>query len=258
MNTLHATQAAFRSAILSETLPGGLFTEGVSAIDTRFGLYAYAYRARLVAALRENYPVLHRALGDDAFEDLARAYLAAHPSNHPSIRWFGGTLAAFVAAEPERLPHPALHDLIRMEWALRTAFDAPDAAALTADALAALPPEAWPDAHFALVPAAEWLALDWAIEPVWHTLNDDPDAETPAPDRLPHTLLVWRVGLNTRWRSLDPIEQALLPALAEGKTIAQLCETALDHCDADHAATVVVQCLRRWLDEGLIGTLLTV
>jgi hypothetical protein len=35
-------------------------------------VYLKAYRARLTAALRDNFPVLQRALGDDAFDVLAQ------------------------------------------------------------------------------------------------------------------------------------------------------------------------------------------
>ncbi|WP_163367521.1 HvfC/BufC N-terminal domain-containing protein, partial [Klebsiella aerogenes] len=79
-------------------------------------VYRHAYRARLAEALADNYTVLARALGDEAFDALAQAYLAAHPSRHPSIRWFGAALADFMAvAGDELVPHPGLVDLARMD-----------------------------------------------------------------------------------------------------------------------------------------------
>ncbi|MFX8055483.1 hypothetical protein ABTK93_19635, partial [Acinetobacter baumannii] len=75
---------------------------------------------------------------------LAQAYLAAHPSRHPSIRWFGAALADFMAvAGDELVPHPGLVDLARMDWALRAAFDAAEAPLLQPATLAALSPDDW-------------------------------------------------------------------------------------------------------------------
>ena len=61
-------------------------------------IYRHAYRVRLIEALDETYPVLHGLLGDEAFATLGEAFVAAHPSVHRSIRWYGRELAEFLAA----------------------------------------------------------------------------------------------------------------------------------------------------------------
>ena len=60
-------------------------------------IYQTMYFWRLHEVLREDFPKLGEALGDGAFEDLARAYLAAHPSEHPSVRHLGRQLPGFLA-----------------------------------------------------------------------------------------------------------------------------------------------------------------
>ena len=72
--------------ILTRGLPGMVRSGGAASAQRRFDIYVNAYRTRLIDALRANYPVLHRALGDDAFESLAQAYIAAHPSSCTNIR----------------------------------------------------------------------------------------------------------------------------------------------------------------------------
>jgi hypothetical protein len=171
-----------------------------------FGVYLQAYRARLTAALRDNFPVLQRALGDDAFDLLARAYIDEHPSHFRSIRWFGHSLAEFLAAAPERLPHPALVDLARMDWAMRTAFDAADAPLLGVGELAALPPEDWPLRHFKPVPSLQLLDLAWRVEPIWKALNADAEADQRgaatlaacAADLAPGARLLLAIGRRLR------------------------------------------------------------
>lgn len=229
-------------------------------------IYREAYRARLAAALRDNYLVLHRAMGDEAFDALAGAYLQARPSRHASIRWFGDELADFMAgAHAGALPHPAMVDFARMDWALRGAFDGPDAPLLSMQALRELAPQDWPALVFRLHPSAEIVGLDWAIEPAWRALRaHEPDTGEPAPElaaplESAHALLVWRQGLETRWRALEPLEAALLKALAEGRDFASICALAARHGgdeeaeEEEEAAATVVALLQRWLGDGLLA-----
>ena len=115
MSATGELQRRFQRAVLSEDFAPGLFVAEGREIAGGLGLYLMAYRARLLSALRDNFPVLHRALGDEAFAELARDYIDAHPSRFRSIRWFGDELTAFLDAGPERLPHPALADVARIE-----------------------------------------------------------------------------------------------------------------------------------------------
>src|SRR4051812_11219845 len=55
----------------------------------RLGVYARMYGARLIDVLFEDYPRVAALVGQDRFTGLARQYVAAHPSTHPSLRWFG-------------------------------------------------------------------------------------------------------------------------------------------------------------------------
>lgn len=220
----------------------------------RLGIYRNAYRARLTDALRENYPVLHRVQGDEAFDELAERFIAACPSEHPSIRWFGSTLPEWLAANSEQLSHPALADLARMEWALCTAFDAADATPLTVNDLLAHAPEAWPTLRFTGHPSLRLIALDWAVEPLWRALSDNAEAETAPPEPQAHHLLIWRETGNagqTQWRSVEPFEADLLQAALNGESFAELCERAAA-TQGDLAAAAVAGYLRVWVEAGLL------
>jgi hypothetical protein len=217
----------------------------------RLGVYHHAYRARLIEALRNNFPVLHRVLGDDDFASLTLAYLDDEPSRRPSIRWFGHALPTWLAVNTNAVPHAALADLAAMEWAIGTSFDASDTAPLDFDALATLPTEQWPEARFAPHPSVSVLKLQWAVEPIWRALTDEEDATTNEPQALAHQMLVWRQGLETRWRSLDGDEAALLPACISGASFTALCELAASS-QGDNAPAWVASALRRWVDDGLL------
>jgi len=227
----------------------------------RLSIYRDAYRARLVAALRSNYPVLHRVLGDDDFAALALAYLAAHPSRQPSIRWFGHVLAdwldARLAVDADALPHPALADLARMEWAIGSSFDAADAAPLSFADLAQVPVDRWPALRFAPHPSLRRVGLQWAVEPIWRALTADENADTAPPEPLEHRLLVWRIGLDTRWRAIEPDEDAALARCLAGERFDAVCAAlaalAPDDAGAEaQSAAQVAGWLRGWVDAGLL------
>lgn len=249
---LPGVQRCFQQAVLDENVAPGLFVAEGANVAGGFGLYLTAYRARLLAALRDNFPVLHRALGDEAFADLAHDYIAAHPSRFRSIRWFGDALVDFLDADPERLPHPALVDLARMDWAMRGAFDASGAPLLQLSDLAALAAEDWPQRRFALLPSLRMLELGWSVEPIWRALNDDAEAETQAPEPLSHSLLVWRAELDCLWRSADEVEAAALRALAQGATFAECC-AVIAQTGAPDPAAAAVGLLQRWVADGLLA-----
>ena len=247
---------------LAAAIRDGADASGLLAGDHATGLevYRHAYRARLVAALTDNYTVLARALGDEAFDALGQAYLAARPSRHPSIRWFGHELADFMAAaDDELVPHASLVDFARMDWALRGAFDAAEAVPLAPATLAALSPDGWADLVLHLQPSVQRMTLAHAIEPAWRVLREwepesgDDQPELPEPVPHGHVLLAWRQAGETRWRSLEPLEAVLLDAVAQGAPFALLCERAAAELgDAEAAAPAVIAALQRWLADDLL------
>jgi hypothetical protein len=271
LGTLRRQQQALAQAVRSGRPPPRRLLQATPlGHHARIDAYQHAYRARLAGALRDNFEVLALAMGDEAFAALAQAYTEAHPSRQPSIRWFGHRLVDFVASQVDQddglVPHPAMVDMARLDWALRDAFDATDAQVLDASALAALPADAWPRLRFALHPSVQRLSLAWAIGPAWHALRAHADAATdtsdgsgepelPSPEPLAHTVLVWRRGLSTQWRSLDATEAALLAAVASGRPFARWCELAGTLLDDPHAAVpLVVGRLQQWLAEGLLSS----
>ena len=102
--TLREQQRAFARAVMERGAVADrevgriedLLTAGprLSALE-RLDIYRRGYGARLVECLADDYPVLQHALGDGPFEDLCRAYIAAHPTRGPSLNFFGRHMACF-------------------------------------------------------------------------------------------------------------------------------------------------------------------
>jgi hypothetical protein len=259
MKSLASLQETFAAALRGAPLDTGLLRQRPNGEPPLFRIYQNAYASRLAAALRDNYPVLARAVGDEAFDNLAAAYVEATPSCHPSIRWYGDTLAAFMADRTDLAPHPALADLARMEWALRTAFDAADAPALTTADLAEVYSEAWGELRFALQPAAQRLTLHWSVEPVWRALEDfdvqreGAEPELPEPVANTHHVLVWRRALKPCFRSLDADEAVALDFLTNGRTFGELCAGLAERLGDEAASVNAASYLASWLADELLA-----
>lgn len=255
MTELREQQCAFRLAVVTDLAPAHLFAAGSSDPLRRLQIYRHAYRSRLTDALAANFPALARALGDEAFAGLAAQYIDARPSRKPSIRWFGDGLGDYVG-QHDVLSHPALRDLLRLEWAICCAFDAADAPLATRDDLARLAPEAWPALRLELHSSVCLLDLDWNVEPIWQALTRD--AETGVEQALPepvehrHSLVVWREGLTPKWRSLEAVEAECLRALQRGETFEELCGSVARRINAERAPACVVGWMQGWLADGLI------
>lgn len=254
MTELQNLQSQFQTALLLEQPvdPRLLSAQSVA----QFVVYQNAYRARLRAALRDNFGVLPQVMGDASFDALANAYIEAHPSRHYSLRWFGDQLCDFMAANETLVDHPAIVNLAQMEWALRNAFDAASATLLTPAALAAVPAADWADLRLALHPSVQLLDLQWAVGPIWHALQSGQDELAP-PEALDHHMLIWRQGMTTQWKSLTPTETVLVQCLLAGQSFGKLCE-CLAHCAGeDKAATTAVALLSEFLNTGVIAALPT-
>lgn len=248
MNSLAQRQQGFqRQVLLGPSQPIAL--EGITG---PLHIYIHAYEARMRQALMANFPVLHRAMGDDEFSALARVYCAARPSQHRSIRWLGDSLVEFLSASPALLPHPALLDLARMDWAMRGAFDAADSNCLQLQDLAALAPGDWPTLSLQAVPSLQLLELQWSVEELWHALHADAQAQTREPEPQPHAMLVWRQQLECRWRSIDASEHLALRMVLGKACFAALCEALQEAGDAAPEQRAVAL-LMAWVSEGLLA-----
>ena len=242
-------QAQMQSALLrNQSVPPGLFTPRGEA---QFGVYLNAYRARLRGALRENFESLPLLMGDEGFDDLANAYINAHPSQHYSLRWFGHDLPGFMQANTDVSLHPAMVDFARLEWAMRHAFDAANDLVLSASDLTQVSSESWPELHFGLHSSVQVLALNWSVGPIWHALKSGAE-EVPEPEPLVHEVLVWRQGLNTQWLSLSEAESTFVQGISMGLNFAELCEKLVEHVGEDQAAVTAATVLRKLLDQGAI------
>ena len=225
--------------------------------QTRLDIYANAYRARLHEALEADFPVLNAMLGDQVFHSIALEYIQQHPSDNPSLRWFGRHMPGFLAMHDVYSQHSYLSEMAGFEWALRTAFDARNSSRATIEDAAVIPAEAWAVMRPVPCHSARLLEISWNTPSVWNSVIDE--AEDPTqPIRLPETVpcLIWRSELMTRFRVLEhEDEHAVIQLLLKGYDFPAMCEQLGDFHHPQDTSVRAATLLKTWLQEGLLASL---
>jgi Putative DNA-binding domain len=194
--------------------------DGRLSAAERVGIYAQAYRARLLDTLRDEFPALRLLVGDTVFDLFAEGFLAASPSCHFSLYELGGGFAGYLAESRPRDGDPMLalpEHLARLERA-------------RAEVHRARGPEAGPDAPIAadaaLLPgtrlrlpdSVRLLRLGWDFRPLIAAAESGGDALVP--ESGPSPTAVARSRYRVAVHALEPGRFAFLEALgADGAEV---------------------------------------
>lgn len=220
--------------------------------EVLYGVYRHAYGSRLVEALRNDHGLLHGYLGDEMFDAMGYAYVAAKPSHHPNLRWFSQGLPDFLKSTAPYSDHPLLADLAALEKALNDAFDAADAPVLTLADMAGFAPEVWNTLLFQPHSTSCRLDVSTNAAAVWLALKND---ETP-PDAValdePGRLLIWRQDVTPMFRELTAEEAMMWDEAANGIAFGVLCSMLATYDDPDGAAARGAGYLHGWVTSGLL------
>ena len=221
-------------------------------VATRLGIYAGAYGARLIDALKASYPVLAELLGEEDFAALGAAYVRAHDSPFFSIRHYGDALEAFLGEYPDTAEVALLGELARWEWTLCAVFDAADAEPLAAAAFARIAPGEWAALRLRFHPSVRRLALEWNVPQLWKALTEGAERPQLRVVSKPVAWLLWRQDLKSYFRSLEPAEAAALDLARAGATFGELCERLAAVHGAGRAPGEAATLLAGWVAAGLL------
>ena len=246
---LRELQALFWDAVNGRPAPGlealVVSTDSLGSTE-RLGIYSGMYSGRLHDVLAEDFEHVAVALGGDRFAAAVRAYLAAHPSDQPSVRHLGRHFPDFLSADPPSGAPPWLADMARLEWARVEMFDAPDATPIDQDCLRGVPEDGWPDLVLEPIPALTVLESAWPLHVLWE------GEQAPAP--APTSLRIWRQDGVVFHTAMDRLESEALARLQSGQRLGEICE-AFSHLEPDAAAAEAGALLARWVEDGVIAEL---
>lgn len=222
-------------------------------------IYRVQFWLRHTSSLLDDNPGVSGILGQAEWERLVESYFAKASPTSWTLRDLGQGFADHIASRPET-PHQQLCvDMARLEWAYTEVFDAENAPALEASALAAIPPAAWETARMRFNPALRLLSLTYPVAALRRQLRDaqdEPDAApVPIPERSPVKLVVYRSSsLNLKYSKLGDAAFRLLELLAQGTPLVPACEqTANEHpAEADQLQEQVGTWFQDWGARGWI------
>jgi hypothetical protein len=226
----------------------------------RLAIYHNAYHARLLECLREEFPVLRQALGEETFDAFAFGYLVAYPSRSYTLTQLGARFAQYLTetcpADSDAGEAPAgwaafVIDLAALEWTFSEVFDGPGVEGeplFDAAALAAISPERWLQTRLEPVPCLRLLRLRTPAHEYYAAARDGREPAPPAPRDT--FLAVTRRDYVVRHHALEPAEFAILAALAAGRMVAEAIAVAAELPADDAGAARLGEWFQRWAANG--------
>ena len=211
------------------------FAAAISApAEGRLRVYRNTVLHGAVEALRANYPVAARLLGEDMFDSLAVDFASAHPPSSPILALYGEGFAEWLEDQSWILEFPYWPDVARVERMHIESLFAADAEPVHLGALAG---SDWDLLKLELHPAARF---DWLHTPavtLWLSHQHDNQPHESELARRSEGLLVARPHLSVWPLELEPAQHLMLIAIANGASVGSAALAADQaHPDADVGA----------------------
>jgi hypothetical protein len=209
----------------------------------RLAIYGNAYYARLLECLREEFPVLTHALGEEVFDAFAVGYLQQYPSRSYTLFQLGVHFARYLAetrpegGDDEGLPADwpdFLIDLATLERTFNEVFDGPGVegqSLLDADRLRAITPERLLEARLVGVPCLRLLVLRYPVHKYFTAVRRHEDPDPPGPAET--CLAVTRRHYVVRHYELSRPAYELLHALLAGESVGHAISRAVEAAGPD-------------------------
>jgi Putative DNA-binding domain len=223
-------------------------------IHERLAVYSNAYAWRLTDALQQEYGLLAKLLGDEAFTELAEAFIDVYPSRFYSIARFSEPLAQFLAEYTPYSEQPYLSELVQLIKALITSLEAADAPCLDFAALANVAEQNWPSLCFKFHPSVQYFSFNYNSYAIWQALVQEKSVPEVQMMTKSHCI-VWRKGLQSYAVALTEVEALILNLLQQGSCFADVCEAVYDKgfMRESQAASFVANLLANWLNNHLFS-----
>lgn len=224
----------------------------------RIEVYANAYYARLLECLRDEFPALLYAVGDDVFDGLAFGYLQAYPSSSYTLSNLSRHFVQFLEETRPREDDEDITswpdfmiDLARLERTYSEVFDGPGVERLEllgTDQIRAVPPDEWPSARLVPVPCLRLLSLRYPVQEYATGVRKKEDPPLPDPDLT--WLAVSRINYVVRRWTLSRIQYDLLSALVAGSSVGEAIEQTASAASAGgQGLDSLAENLRDWFQE---------
>lgn len=237
----------------------------LTAIE-RLAVYGSAYFARLLDCLREEFPVLKHALGDEVFDAFAAGYLQQYPSRSYTLFELGKDFPRFL-----RDTRPALDaddgttdwadfliDLATLERTFNEVFDGPgaeDQSRLEPGHLVDIPADLLSEARLIPVCCFRLISLRYPVHSYFTAVRRSQDPFPPDPKDT--YLAVTRRQYVVRHYELSRASFELLHALGAGEPLGRSIRRAVDAAgsNTDRLESDLRTWFHDWAAEGFFSRL---
>jgi len=218
----------------------------------RLNIYHSAYRLRLIETLSNDYPALKRYIGKDSFTELANEYIEAHPSTHPSLRWFGQYFSPFIQQHTVWRDKQEVAELATFEWSQAMSFDSSDVLSIGVDSLRLLKPEEWMSLKLVFHPSVNIMQFFSNTPALWQALTQEIACPEIKREENAEHWLMWRDDLQVVYRPLDRLEVRALSDFLKGNNFSEVCEDLCEFLPAEEVPMRAAQHLQHWISSKLI------
>ena len=239
LDSTASAYAAFASALLNPErgAPAGVGPNGKTA-GKRYNVYRNNVTVSLIDSLAAIYPAVQRITGVDFFRAMARFHVRATPPTSPLLFEYGREFPAFIEAYEYAQGMPWLADVARIERAWLDAYHAADAVPLSAEILAAFPPNQLTEAVFGAHPATQMIRSQYSAVTIF-AANRGMDAVGHIDAGRPEDALITRPEADVVVRHLSQGDAAFLRHLISGRSLGEAVASALQiSSDFDIAASI--------------------
>jgi hypothetical protein len=229
MQSLAEKQRSFATALLDPALPTpiGLVGPDGEPSPRRFAVYRNNVVVGLTETLKDAFPAVHRIVGADFFQAMARAYVMLEPPRSPIMLDYGVGFPDFIRQFEPAAVLPYLADVARIERAWTEAYHAPEASPLDPTAFTAIAPDQLPAMRLVLHPSLRVVRSQVPVLTIWQMNVAD---GVPGPVDLAvggEDALVVRPLADVQVRSIPKGSLEFIQALAEGRSLLAALEAAM-------------------------------
>ncbi len=202
--------------------------------------------------LLQDYRRLRKYLGDSKFGNMTFGFIASLSAPNQYARWLGESLPLYLRQAPEWKSSPEVSELAELECALNLAFASEDLTLMTLQDLANVNPKHFSRYKHSVHPSVRSLTFTQNTTSIWSALTCDelPPRAYTLTER--QNILVWRQGINPRFRIWGCEEADAFEALVKHATFAAVCELLREQDKNAQAETLAMNYLRGWITAELL------
>lgn len=235
--------SAFSAALLEPDAPvpqNIVDPEGCIA-PKRFAVYRNNVTTSLTEAMGSTFVSVKNMVGENFFNQVARAFIRANPPKSPVLYEYGEGFDDMLAGI-EQLKHlPFLPEIARADRAWLESFHAADSAILSPEEMGAIAPDELDGLRFVAHPAARLIRSDYPLHAIWISARD---AKMPENAEGAQSILITRPDIEVRSMALDAAQTGFFASLIDGAPLGVAAEVAMsisDEFDLPGALGLVLQ-----------------